>query len=105
MSTPKTPGGYILINCGGADLATSTGQTCPGLYNMCSVAHTYRKPVYASNLKFEGDPVTPVAVLLTKRESGNFIGTAATLQIEVAPDNSITVHNMITPSATNRKKG
>ena len=104
MSNVLNSGGYILIDCGGADLSTATGQTCPGLYDICAAAHEYRKPVWASGLKFEGDPVTPVAVMLTKRPGGNFIGASATLQLEVDPDDNITIHNLIPPASANARK-
>ena len=83
------------IDCGGLDLLSGTPSNIPGLYDQIEKAYAINNPVVAKNLLWEGAVFTPAVVAVTKRPSGNFICTFSTLQIEVEPDDDVTVINML----------
>lgn len=94
-------GGYYMIDCGGLNLlagATST-QTRTGMYATVQDAIKMRKPVFAYNCVWgTGNPMTAIPVMAnaeTTSANADIIITASTLQIVVAPDDTITIVNMI----------
>ena len=85
----------IPIDCGGLDLKTGTPSKIPGIYEQVQKAYATGNPILAKNLFWEGDPFSPVCVGVTYRSSGNYIATFSTLQIEIEPDDDVTVINML----------
>ena len=85
----------IPVDCKGLELTSQTEQTVPGLYEAVKSAYATGNPILAKGLQWEGDPFSPVCVGVTYRSSGNYICTFSTLQIEVAPDDGVTITNML----------
>ena len=85
----------VPVDCGGLDLLSGTPSNIPGLYKQVEKAYATKNPVVAKNLLWEGAAFSPPIVAVTKRPSGNFICTFSTLQIEVEPDDDVTVINML----------
>ena len=89
--------GFTMIDCQGLDLTSESTQTIPGLYARMSKAIDIQKPCFAYNIIWgESNPMTPIPVMLNK-DSGNIVGTAATLQIVVTASNVVTIVNMVNP--------
>lgn len=87
--------GYIMVDCKGANLLAQSTETKNGLYKDCEAAYNTGKPIIAINLQYgSGVPMTPVPVFAIK-EDGVYIFTASILQIRVAPNDEITVVNLI----------
>lgn len=95
-------GGYVNVDCTGVELTTETAQTVAGIFERVVSAFKANKPIYAYNCTWEGDLMTPVAIMVTPRSSGNYIATASTLQLEIAPDNTVTVINMLASTRTTK---
>ena len=83
------------VDCKGIELTSQTKQTVPGLHKAVKAAYETGNPVIAKGLLWEGDPFSPVCVGITYRSSGNYICTFSTLQIEIEPDDDVTVINML----------
>lgn len=88
-------GGYIMIDGTGIELTSQSTTTVTGIFDKVNEAYEKKKPVYVVNITFEQDVMSPVAVMINPRPSGNYICTASTLQIEVDPDDGVTIHNMV----------
>ena len=88
-------GGYILVDCIGLDLTKgSTPQTVTGLHKKCLDAIASGKEVRASNCTWGTIPVTPISVMLV--DFGDYVvATAATLQIWVPENDSVTIVNLV----------
>ena len=97
-------GGYLNIDCTGVELTTETAQIVAGIYDRIVSAVKANKPIFAYNCAWENDIMTPIAIMVTPRSSGNYIATASTLQLEIAPDNTVTVINMLAGNAKSTKK-
>jgi len=89
-------GGYIMIDCTGLDLIKgSTPQTVNGLYNAVKRAMPINKPMYAINCIWgSGKLVTPIQCMAIDFDD-YIICTASTLQIVVAPDDTVTINNLV----------
>ena len=85
----------VPVDCGGLDLKEGTPSNIPGIFKQVEKAYSVGNPVVAKNLLWEGAVFTPAVVAVTKRPSGNFICTFSTLQIEIEPDDDVTVINML----------
>lgn len=99
-------GGYFMVDCGGLNLLSESAQTITGIYNRVKTAIATGKPVFANNIVWgTGNPVTPVPVLCNfeSTDSTTIICTAATLQIVIASNDSITIVNLA-PSANAKRK-
>lgn len=88
-------GGYILLDCRGLELTSPVKLTKTGIYKKVKDAYESGKPVYAVNCLWEGDPMSPISVMITKRSSGNYIATASTLQIVIDENNGVEIINML----------
>lgn len=88
-------GGYILIDATGLDLTKGqTPQTINGLYNKVYRAMPWNKPMYCCNAVWgTGKPITPIQIFAIDFED-YIICTASTLQVIVAPDDTVTINNM-----------
>lgn len=88
-------GGYILIDATGLDLTKGkTPQTINGLYNRVYRAMAWNKPMYCCNAIWgTGKPITPIQIFAIDFED-YIICTASTLQVIIAPDDTVTINNM-----------
>lgn len=87
--------GYILIDCKGLELTSQNTQTITGIYDRVTQAIQTGKPIIAGNCQWENDVMTPISVMVTPRSSGNYIATASTLQMEIDPNDGVTIINML----------
>ena len=90
-------GGYVLIDCEGLNLLEQDPQTIIGLHNKVKKASELNKPVYAYNCIFgEGLSMTPVPIMvnLLPGSETSYVCTAATLQIIIAEDDTVTINNL-----------
>ena len=87
-------GGYFLIDCKGLNLLSETEQTISGITKECEKARVLDKPCYATNCKWGSEPITPIAVLITKAE-GHITATASTLQLVIDNTDGVTINNLV----------
>lgn len=85
--------GYIMIDCKGFDLLSKSAVTIDGLFDRLTEVMKTGKFVIAQNLKWDGEKTSPCPVFVTK-PSTSYCCTAATLQIWVSNDDSVTVVNL-----------
>lgn len=90
MSNP----GYILVDCTGLNLNSSSKQTISGLYNRAKAAIASGKPCYACNCNMSGAACTPCSVIAWEEESG-IIVTGHVLRILIESDDGTTVTNLV----------
>ena len=85
--------GTIMIDCKGFDLLSQSAVTIDGMFSRLSEAMVTNKVVIAHNLKWNGDATSPCPVFVTKPDT-RYCCTAATLQIWVTDEDSVTVTNL-----------
>lgn len=88
--------GYILFDCGGLNLNTSSKQTKTGIYNRAVEALKTGKLVLAVNCNMSGMECSPCAVIAWDQGSDGIIATGHTLRIVIDSDDGVTVTNLIT---------
>lgn len=86
--------GYIMFDCGGLDLNDSTEQTIDGIYARSLKALATGKPVVATNCVMSGMPCSPCSVVAWD-EGTQIIATGHVLRISIAPDDGVTVTNLV----------
>ena len=87
--------GCIMVDCGGLDLNDSTEQEIAGLYNRAKAALATGKPCYATNCVMSGMPCTPVSVVAWDQGGDGIIATGHVRRIVIAPDDGVTVINLV----------
>ena len=87
--------GYILFDCGGLNLNSSSEQTITGIYNRAKEALATGKLVLATNCNMSGMPCSPCAVIAWDQGSDGIIATGHTLRIVIAEDDGVTVTNLV----------
>ena len=87
--------GYILFDCGGLDLNSSSEQTITGIYNRAKEALVTGKLVLATNCNMSGMPCSPCAVIAWDQGSDGIIATGHVLRIVIASDDGVTVTNLV----------
>ena len=87
--------GYILFDCGGLNLNTSSEQEISGIYNRAKEALATGKLVLATNCNMSGMPCSPCAVIAWDQGSDGIIATGHTLRIVIASDDGVTVTNLV----------
>lgn len=87
--------GYILFDCGGLNLNTSSEQEISGIYNRAKEALATGKLVIATNCNMSGMPCSPCAVIAWDQGSDGIIATGHTLRIVIASDDGVTVTNLV----------
>lgn len=97
--------GYIIIDCEGLELTDSTKQTLTGIFARVTEAYNTGKPCIAYNCTWDNYKISPISVMINPRPSGNYIATASTLQIEIDPQDGVTVINMLGNQAKKISKG
>lgn len=88
-------GGTAMINCKGLELLSQSKVTVSGIYDQVTRAYKANKPVIVYNCTWEGYLMTPISVMVNIRPSGNYIATASTLQLEIDPEDGVTIINML----------
>lgn len=87
--------GYILFDCGGLNLNSSSEQTITGIYNRAKEALATGKLVLATNCNMSGMPCSPCAVIAWDQGTDGIIATGHTLRIVIASDDGVTVTNLV----------
>lgn len=85
--------GYIMIDCKGFDLLSESAVTIDGLFDRLTEAMKTGKVVIAHNLEWDGEKTSPCPVFVTKPDA-RYCCTAATLQIWVTNEDSVSVVNL-----------
>lgn len=86
--------GYIVVDCTGINVNTSSEQTVAGIYNKCIAALDTGKPAFAVNCNMSGAPVSPVSVAAWK-EGTNIIATGHVFRLTITPADKVTVTNLV----------
>lgn len=89
--------GYIMVDCGGLDLNDSTEQTIDGIYERSVDALATGKPAFATNCVMSSAPCSPISVVAWD-EGTQIIATGHVLRIVIAPDDGVTVINLVAGS-------
>ena len=97
--------GYVIIDCDGLELTDSTKQTLAGVFARVHEAYNTGKPCIAYNCTWESYKISPISIMVNPRPSGNYIATASTLQIEIDPQDGVTVINMLGNQTKKISKG
>lgn len=87
--------GYILFDCGGLNLNSSSEQTITGIYKRAKEALATGKLVLATNCNMSNMPCSPCAVIAWDQGSDGIIATGHTLRIVIAEDDGVTVTNLV----------
>lgn len=97
--------GYVIIDCEGLELTDSTKQTLAGIFARVTEAYKTGKPCIAYNCTWDNYKISPISVMVNPRPSGNYIATASTLQLEIDPQDGVTVINMLGNQTKKISKG
>lgn len=87
--------GYIIIDCNGLDLEKSTKQTIVGIFSRVKDAYNTGKQCLACNCTWSGYKASPISVMINPLSTGIYVATANTLQVQIDPQDGVTVVNMI----------
>lgn len=87
----KMNGGYILVDCSGINLALSTAQEVPGIWNKAVKAMNQNKPIIAHNCKYGTAPVSPVTTFGWYIAADEIVIVGATLHCHIKDDDTVTV--------------
>ena len=88
-------GGYMMIDCKGLNLASSSAQSIAGCWNMVKDAIAQNKPIVAYNCKYGTAPVSPVTCFGWYLASDEIVIVGATLHIHVKDNNTATVLDVV----------
>lgn len=91
--------GYIIIDCTGIDMLSEDSQSLTGLYARVQEAINTGKPIYATNLTWGDQGTMSPIEIFTVQFDGYVVCTASTIQIIVGIDDSVTINNLIPPTA------
>ena len=99
-------GGYIMVDCTGIDLNTSTKQTVAGIFNRVETAFKTGKPIYCVGATFNisgtGNIASPISVMINSDQNGGYVATASTLQLWIDKDDGVQIVNLA--PASNKSK-
>lgn len=84
-------GGYIIIDCKGLDLSSSTAQEIEDSFAIATRALNSGKPIIAKNCVYGNAPVSPVTCFAWAISATEIVIVGATLHIHVKSDNTATV--------------
>ena len=88
--------GYILFDCGGLNLMSSSEQTKTGIFNRAKAALATGKPVYATNcLMGTGRPCSPCSVIAWQEDDDTIIATGHVLRVVIEDDDGVTITNLV----------
>ena len=86
--------GYVMVDCTGINLNTSSEQTISGIYNKCKAAFDTGKPAFAANCNMSGAPCLPVSVTAWM-EGTTIIATGHVLRLSITSADKVTVTNLV----------
>jgi hypothetical protein len=89
------PNGYIMVDCGGLELNSSSTQEISDLYERSAAALATGKPVYAVNCKMNGGYCSPVAVAAWQEDAHTIIATGHVFRVTIEDDDDVTVTNLV----------
>ena len=92
---PSMKGGYILVDCGGLELNSSSTQSKTGLYKRAKAALATGKPVHAVNCLMNNGYCAPVSVTAWQEDSTTIIATGHVLRVVIESDDDVTVTNLV----------
>lgn len=87
----KAPGGYILVDVTGIELASSEAQSVTGIWDKAVAALASNKPIVASGCKYSTAPVSPVTCFGWYIATDEIVIVGATLHIHIKNTDSVTV--------------
>lgn len=87
----KAPGGYILVDVTGIELATSDAQSVTGIWDKAVAAIASNKPIVASGCTYSAAPVSPVTCFGWYLDTDEIVIVGATLHIHIKDTDSVTV--------------
>ena len=88
----KINSGYVMLDAGGLNLASSSSQSISGSWARVMEAVSSKKPIIAYNMVYgTGKELTPVPCFGWFIDTDEFVLVSATLHIHVKDDNTCTV--------------
>lgn len=88
--------GYILVDCGGLNLMSSSEQTKTGIYARAKAALASGKPCFAVNcIMGTGRQCSPVSVAAWQEDSDTIIATGHVFRVTIEEDDGVTVTNLL----------
>lgn len=86
--------GYVMVDCTGLNLNTSSEQTISGIYAKAKAAIDSGKPCIAVNCNMSGAPCSPCSVIAWM-EGTTIITTAHVLRLSITSADKVTVTNLV----------
>lgn len=86
--------GYVMVDCAGLNLNTSSEQTISGIYAKAKAALDSGKPCIAANCNMSGAPCTPCSVIAWM-EGTTIIATGHVLRLSITTADKVTVTNLV----------
>lgn len=86
--------GYVMVDCTGLNLNTSSEQTIDGIYAKAKSALDSGKPCIAANCNMSGAPCSPCSVIAWM-EGTTIIATGHVLRLSITSDDKVTVTNLV----------
>ena len=84
--------GYVMVDCTGINLNTSSEQTVSGIYKKSLAAIESGKPALACNCNMSGAPCTPCSVIAWM-EGTTIIATGHVLRLTITSEDDVTGTN------------
>ena len=85
------PNGYVILDGGGINLASSSSQSISGSWARAVAAVEANKPIVAYNCTYGTAPVSPVPAFGWYIDTDEIVIVGATLHIHVKDDNTCVV--------------
>lgn len=86
--------GYVMVDCTGLNLNTSSEQTISGIYAKAKAALESGKPCIATNCNMSGAPCSPCSVIAWM-EGTTIIATGHVLRLSITSADKVTVTNLV----------
>lgn len=86
--------GYVMVDCTGLNLNTSSEQTISGIYAKAKAALDSGKPCIAANCNMSGAPCSPCSVIAWM-EGTTIIATGHVLRLSITNADKVTVTNLV----------
>lgn len=86
--------GYVMVDCTGLNLNTSSEQTISGIYAKAKAALDSGKPCIAANCNMSGAPCSPCSVIAWM-EGTTIIATGHVLRLSITSADKVTVTNLV----------
>lgn len=86
--------GYVMVDCTGLNLNTSSEQSISGIYAKAKAALDSGKPCIAANCNMSGAPCSPCSVIAWM-EGTTIIATGHVLRLSITSADKVTVTNLV----------